>query len=143
MPKPDGIFVSAILADRILTENNGILSAIRMVDLLNVSGPEKFLIVVDSNLLVLFKSAKPQRFTATIEGFDPDGQKWLNRQDFPIVLNGGAHGHNLLMLLKFTAQKEGIYSIQISADGEVVQWIPIQVTRTSPEPVKSPTPSAS
>ena len=143
MPKPAGVFVSAFLADRILAEADGVLSAIRMLDVVQVTGPKNFIISVESNLIVLFKSENPQQFTATLRGFHPDGSTFVMPQDFQITLTGGAHGVSLLMILKFDADKEGIYWMEVVVADEVVQWVPLQVKRISTEQGELPKPSAS
>lgn len=140
MPEPsDYLSASAILCERTLTEkDSNIISAIRMMDVVSMELPPSqtnigtlaLLPPVQTNLIVVFKSEKPRRFTTHLRGLRPNKEEFASGE-YPVELAGGAHGHCILLPISFEAKFPGIYWFEVWVDGNLLQRIPLFVKHTT------------
>ena len=144
MPDLPKIYTSLLLCNEVLKEDNGVLSAIRIVDKfivpkLPVTEPaSKVLALIEFWVLVIFKSATPCEFTATLSGLSPEGKdRPLDPQHFPVRLNGGAAGHQLMIRIGLVNPPEGDYWFNVAINGEIIQQTPARVTYLQQTPVPS------
>jgi hypothetical protein len=123
----------AVLCERVLQEQDGVLSAIRIIDrLIRVSaGPsapgdmEPFSHVLAA--LVCLKSGQARgRFTLTIRAETPSGQQ-LDALSLPVQLGGEDQGANLIINIPFTVEHEGLYWFDVMLEDELITRMPLRV----------------
>ena len=122
----------ATFCERVLTEQDGVLSAIRIIDTLNVE-------VLDSDLA---KSAKervmllvglrsgPFKGTGTLKlvAVNPDGEPSKNISSTPVELLGGPHGTNIIVTLATDVSKSGVYWYEIYFNDKLLTRTPLSVS---------------
>jgi hypothetical protein len=105
-----------VLCDKVLQEQDGVLSLIRVVDRIfqTAVGPtaptEMPLVAVNLTLVVMFKSGDARgRYPMTIRLEAPSGQV-VNEMQFPVLLEGeGDRGANLTLGVQLQLDQEGLY----------------------------------
>jgi hypothetical protein len=128
--KPD-VYVSAFFCDRVLQEHDGILSAIRVVDLFSVKIPEQgagsFVPRLETNLLVIFRSESPAEFVATIRATDP--RRKIQSSDIPVTLTGesGVYVFTMAVTLFINGVLEGTNWYDILVNGSLANRLPLVI----------------
>ena len=144
--------MAAYFCDRVLQEQNGVLSTIRIVDRWTVNGPTETmpLTVLQTFLVVLFKSGL-YRGTGqlTLTPISPSNVR-MEPIILPIVFGGDDDaGAGTVLPIGFPVQEDGPYWFEVSLAGQglptyVVTCIPMRVVylRIGPTPGNpSPPPS--
>lgn len=130
MNKPPYL-LAAFLCEKVLTEQDGVTSAIRIFDrvfvpYLEKEDPPKSAVAL--TLLLMFKSGGFKgKATVTISLFAPSGAKrpdTTQEVTFPEQVNGGA---NIVGNIAFSPKEEGLYWFEILLNGESVTRIPLDV----------------
>lgn len=124
----------AAICERVLTEKDGVLSAIRFVDRLEVSAdakeaPEKMPTVpISLTALISFKSglARGKR-TLRVPVNTPKGDQIPSPQTFTLLFTDETPGTNVLICFVFGAEVEGWYWFDVVLDDEIVTRMPLQV----------------
>src|SRR5947209_7218768 len=146
MPVDPDKFLSAaafLCQDAIIEKDTNILSAIKLMDRLDIDLPASlpanatFVIPIKTTVVVTFKSPIPRRFTAHIIGRRPDKSEFASGA-YSLELTGGAHGHTLLMPVRFESTSAGIYWFEVWVEGDVLQRIPLEVRHTATAQSESP-----
>ena len=125
------IYVSAFFCDRLLREHDGILSAIRVVDLFLVPVPEQgatpFIPRLETNLVVIFRSESQAEFTATIRATDPQGT--IQSSSSPVSLTGepGIYVYTMSITIFINDVLEGTHWYDILVNGSLANRIPLHV----------------
>lgn len=133
-PGRPSIYASAFFCDRLLREYDGVLSAIRVIDLFSVMVPEpgasSFVPRLETNLLVIFRSESPAEFVATIRATDPRGI--VQSSNAPVTLTGepGTYVYTMAITLFINGVLEGTHWYDILVDGSLVNRIPLHVRHT-------------
>lgn len=125
---------AAFFCERVLQEQDGVLSAIRLIDRLTrvQTGPqappdmEPFAHIL--TILIVFKSGQARgRFTVTLQPETPAGVQ-LDAVDLPVQLSGGEEqGANIVLNIPFTFEQEGLYWFDVSFEGNLVTRMPMRV----------------
>lgn len=123
----------AVLCEKVLTEQDGVLSVIRIVDRLTISaaGPEPpdEMPATQLNLvaLVAFRSGSARgRYKVKLRPEDPSGIQ-LPVLEMPIHFEGEERGANIVVGFNFVAEHEGLYWIDVLFQEDVVTRIPLRV----------------
>jgi hypothetical protein len=146
MPPYDQIYISAFLCEKVLKEESGVTSAIRMVDrhLVSLSvtaeKPEteiaEFLkqhpptYRVEGFFFVIFKSEQPKKFTAWIRGETPTGKEFAKKEFPDIELRGAPFGHSLILEFALAVQTQGIYWFEVLVGDDLRHRTPLEVVIT-------------
>ncbi len=127
---------AACLCERVLEEKDAVLSAIRIVDRIQLQGvappgmepPQMLPVPIQLVALVMLKngSARGTR-RLSLQPRTPAGFK-LPGPSIPILLEGDDdRGVNIRLLIQFSAEEEGIYWFDVLLDDEVVTRMPLRV----------------
>ena len=154
MPVTGGPYLTAAyFCEKVLREQDGVLSTIRIVDRWTVNGPTEAmpLTVIQASIVVLLKSGLYRgtgRITAT--PISPSNQR-MEPIILPVVFGGDDdNGGGAVLPIGFPAQEDGLYWFEISLEGQglpayVVTCIPMRVvylrigpTLGRPSPPASP-----
>ncbi len=133
--EPNGPFLSAaFLCERVLTEQDGVASFIRVVDrkthrAVGPGAPEE-MPELDLNwwLVVAFKAGAARGRSAleiTIEA--PSGLRLGNPMEVPVLFEGDDRGVNVVAELGLKLREEGLYWIRVRLDGLQVTRIPFRL----------------
>ena len=142
--KPDphtGPFLQlASFCEKVLTEGDGVLSLIRIVDRITqtatgVEVPEDMppFVISDLKLVITLKAGEARgRFAVKIRPEDPSGSQ-LRPFEVPVHLIAGNQGVNLITDMQFPVQHEGVYWFDIffapggGGDDWLLTRIPLEV----------------
>jgi hypothetical protein len=128
---PSKVYTSAFFCDRLLREHDGILSAIRVVDLFSVQIPEEmarpFTPRLETRLVIIFRAAIPAKFVATIRATDPSGR--AQESKFNIALTGvaGMYVYTAAIDLFINGALEGTNWYDILIDGILSNRLPLHI----------------
>jgi hypothetical protein len=139
MPETGPHVVIAVICERVLTEQDGVLSLIRVVNRVTNTAtgpdpPKKMppLLVRDLSMVIALKADRARgRFSVSLIGEDPMGVRTpLGEQD--VNLSAGNRGVNLVSPLQFALQHEGVYWIDVLLGGpeqedELLTRVPLEV----------------
>ena len=123
----------AVLCEKVLTEQDGVLSVIRVIDRVTVSsaGPDVPEAMpptqVSLSAVVSFRSGSARgRYTVRLRPEDPSGMQ-LPALEMPVHFEGEERGANLVISFNFLAEHEGLYWIDVLFQEDVVTRIPLRV----------------
>ena len=107
---------AAALCEKVLQEQDGVLSLIRVVDRIihSAIGPgapdEMPPVPVNLTAVILLKSGEARgRYEARIQLEAPSGQEIGDPVSLPVLLEGEERGVNLIVAIGFQAEQEGLY----------------------------------
>ncbi len=125
---------AALLCERVLQEQDGVLSAIRMVDKVTVQIVEgakgKVKPTVKLAVLVAFKSGPMKgKHILKVAPRTPSGRKMdvKGQFKFPLVFEGSEHGSTTVINLVVDVSEEGVYWFDVYLGRRVVTRIPLTV----------------
>ena len=132
MPNTKPLVSVACMCEKILTEKDGVLSAIRLVDTFFVERPiqplpENVKAGIQMSALVSLKSGDvtgEQEIKITLR--KPSGET-KEIGSWKVVLNGGEHGANFMMNMMMSGTEFGLLWLDVIWQGEVLTSIPIKV----------------
>jgi hypothetical protein len=129
----------AALCERVLTEQDGVLSLIRVVDRITQAAageevPEQMppFLLSNLNLVVMLKAGEAQgRYAIKLRILDPSGVH-LPERELPVHFEQGNRGTNIVSPVQMPIQYEGVYWFEIFLSGRRAEdWlltrIPLQV----------------
>jgi len=140
MPGP--FLAAAILCEKVLVEQDGVFSAIRIVDQINhaIVGPdvpdELPTITIDLTALVVLKAGDARgRYAVRLRPEKPSGQR-MPPAEFAVRFDAGPNqGSALLLPMRLEVDEEGLYWIDVhfvadrgSGDGELLTRMPLTVS---------------
>jgi hypothetical protein len=137
MPIAGGPFlVAAFFCDKFLREADGVLSAIRIVDRWNVTGPTETMqpAILQTNLLILLKSGLYHGSAQLLLTPISPANERLPTVTFPILFEGTEeNGSGIAIPMAFPAQETGVYWFEIRLQGQALQSsmitaVPMRVT---------------
>jgi len=150
MPITSGPYLAAaFFCDKVLREADGVLSAIRIVDRWNVTGPSETMppTVLQTNLLIMMKSGVYRgQAQLTVTPIAPSNQR-LQPITFPVLFEGeDERGNGIALPLAFPAQEDGTYWFEITLSGQalpqrVITAIPMRVAYLQAFGAPMPNPS--
>ena len=125
----------ATFCERVLSEKDGVLSAIRIIDTLNINvlpGTDVDGLVQKLDLLITIKSGDFNgEGTLKIRAIAPNGEPMKNGESITrMVLNGGVHGANVHISVGITVNVKGTYWYEISFNDRVLTRTPLSVSVT-------------
>jgi hypothetical protein len=127
---------AAVCCERVLQEKDGVLSAIRIVELLTVpelpsnAPPGATLLPYPLTLLVALKSGDfvgESRVSLIVES--PDGKRTPFPESWPFVFSGGDQGINILANFALPPDKPGLYWFEVLSNDEVLTKVPFKLVR--------------
>jgi hypothetical protein len=142
---PDSVkpyLTAAFLCEHVLQEKDGVVSAVRIVDIFYTEYPYqdipegKIPATIVKGLLT-FKGG-PGEYMTRIEVVDLTTQESQGRTEMPVPLKGGSYGYNIILKIPVALNTIGRYGINVEIDGEQLIQIPFEVKR-KPQP-ESPLP---
>jgi hypothetical protein len=147
MPITGGPYLScAFFCEKVLREQDGVLSAIRIVDRWNVTGPTQDMVptVIQAFLVVLFKSGIFRgQAQITITPISP-GNTRMQPIMLPVLFEGeDERGAGIIVPMGFPVQEHGTYWFEVSLSiapnpPQVVTAIPMRVAYLQIGPMGPP-----
>jgi hypothetical protein len=136
--------VSAFLCERVLTEKDGVQTYVRVVDIFSAKITPGARARLQAWLIIILRSADAKGdYTVTVRMNSPIGKITPMGEGMPAQMKGGEHGISFNVLMIIDVEHEGVYTIDVLLDGEVVTRVPFKVRLETvlPEP-EHPTQSA-
>ena len=123
MPTRGPHLVAAVICERAITEGDGVISLIRVIDRVTTSAtgvdPPEVMPAITASLqmVVMLKADEAKgRYTIKLVIEDPSGErKQVGEQD--VNLKPGNQGANLMIGLNMTLGREGVYWIDVMFGG--------------------------
>jgi len=132
---PTGPYLAAaFLCERVLGEQDGVFSFIRVVDrrthtVVGPDAPEAMpAITIDWYLVLLWKAGSARgRQEATLQIEAPSGLRVGDTQRLPVLFEGEDRGVQIVAQLGLQLQEEGLYWIDVRLDHRPVTRIPFRL----------------
>lgn len=129
-PKPT--IVQAIFCEKVLQEKDGVHSAIRIFDRMNLPPlanlPQGATFVPFG---VFFVSARSADYTGTLDltirMTAPDGRQQVLPEKFPSLFTGGNQGVNIIIQVNIDVRHRGLCWFEVMAGDEVLSRTPLSV----------------
>ncbi len=122
-----GPFVQiAALCEKVLHEQDGVVSLIRIVDRYTVAAPQKGkpLTPIQPTAVILFKAGfATGKYLVKLKVHTPSG-KILPEQEFPVLFEGHDRGAGIVAVMNLALEEEGLYWIDV-----ILQDNPAPITR--------------
>lgn len=125
--------VAAILCEKILQEQDGTISIIRMIDRLAITvsaliSPETMPPTpITLQALISLKSGSAKgRETIVVRTETPSGLT-LPDQLFPVLFEGDDRGVNIIITLNIIVGQEGVYWFEVRLDKQFLTRIPLRI----------------
>ncbi|MEO8103824.1 MAG: hypothetical protein ABI790_14980 [Betaproteobacteria bacterium] len=136
----------ATFCEKVLNEEDGVLSAIRIFDTMKIQ-LTKDAAQLDApqmaNLLVVMKSGDfIGKGVVKIVGVSPDGKELKGVVTMPMTFEGGAHGNNLIVSMAIRTNKSGLYWYETYFNDKFLTRTPLSVYVTE-KPTEKPQPTKS
>ncbi len=130
----DGPYLSlAAICEKVLTEQDGVLSLIRIIDRVVVATagsdvPDELPPTpLNFTVVVALKSGSARgRHKITLRPENPSGQQ-MNSLEVPIHFEGEDRGANVIIGFNMTAEQEGLYWIDVLFGETVLTRMPLRV----------------
>ena len=130
----DGPFLqAAVFCERVLLEQDGVASIIRIVDRLvsqavGPDPPEKMpLLQTQISLFICLKSGFAKgSYYINVEGTSPTGRR-INIGSFPVLLEGDDRGVNIAGMADLRVDEEGLYWFDIRFEKRFLTRIPLRI----------------
>jgi hypothetical protein len=131
----------ACVCEKVLREEDGVLSAIRIVDTFTVDVPEELETLgsvvgkrlAPSTRMTALVALKSNEFQGTGEVTlrirTPSGKLNPSPTVYPVLLKGGEHGANFIIGLEILANEFGRFGVEILWNGDVLGTIPFLLKR--------------
>jgi len=124
---------AALVCERVLTEQDGVLSLIRVVDRffqreINTADPEQMPpFTVNATIAIMLKAGAARgRQTLRLRPEVPAGIR-LPEVSAPVFFEGEERGVNLLLPMQFQAAQEGLYWFDVILEDRLLTRIPLRV----------------
>jgi hypothetical protein len=148
----DGPFVTAaLICERVLREDDGALSAVRMVDMVTLTPidepiPEGTAALATGLRLFLLVSFKGgvlgSQHVLTVIGHSPSGASETfppSAAELNTTVPGAAPGFNVIVHLQMGMKSQGVYWFEVRLDDRKVTAVPLLVAFAPPAPHPEPT----
>jgi hypothetical protein len=138
MPKPKPYVQVAAVCESALEEKDGVFSAIRIIDTITVEAeppslPQNIVPTVQFAIVVFLKSGDVTgQSRVSIKMRRPSGAV-VEAGSWPIVLNGGEHGANIIAKTRLETGEVGLFWFDVHWNDEVLTRIPLRLARAPSE----------
>ncbi len=138
-----------MLCERVLQEQDGVLSFIRMVDRIVSTAvgtdvpAEMPAVPVNLTMVIVLKSGDARGSYAVRVGLEAPSGQHLGDQQLPVLLEGeGDRGINLIVNLAFQAEMQGIYwfSVYFGDQDVLLTRVPLRIVYQPQRVGAAPTP---
>lgn len=121
----------AVLCEKVLHEQDGVLSLIRMVDRYSIPEPQKGKppMPIQPTAVILFKAGfATGKYYIKLKIHTPSG-KILPAQEFPVLFEGNDRGAGIVAIMNLTLDEEGLYWIDVNLQDSAapVTRIPLRI----------------
>jgi hypothetical protein len=132
MPTTKPLVAIATVCEKVLQEKDGVASIIRVVDLFTLPhNIQRSELALPLTVAVSLKSGDARgTFELELQVRKPNGETKTLPEKWPIVLEGGAHGANLMVQFALKTEQLGLYWIDVLCDGEVLTSMPVTLQQS-------------
>jgi len=119
----------AVFCEKVLQEKDGVLSAIRIIDRINVSGTDKEMrqTAISPTLVLVFKSGFFRgKLGIKVAPKTPSG-KSLPELEFPALFEGEDRGVGIIANMGVIAEEEGLYWFDVLLQDDLITRIPLRI----------------
>jgi hypothetical protein len=131
--------VAAVMCEQVLTEKDGVVSLIRLVDTLNTNvmgGKDETdadtlpALAMSLTLFISFRAGPARgKREAAVFLYDPTGTRKAEAGPFPMVFTAAEEGHNVNIMLNLVLKDMGLYWLEIVMAGKVLSRVPMTVKK--------------
>lgn len=124
--------VAAVLCENVLIEQNGILSAIRIIDRITITpGPGAPEVMppfpVQVRCLIIFRAGIAQgSYPIRLNVTNPAGNEF-SLATLPVLFEGNDRGVNLNLTLNFEVRQEGLYWFGVYIHDQLFTRVPLRI----------------
>lgn len=124
--------VAAVLCENVLIEQDGVVSAIRIVDRITVTpglgAPESMPpMPIQLKCLIILKAGVAQgSYPVKVTVTGPSGQE-AHLATLPVLFEGNDRGVNLNLAMNFVAQQEGLYWFGVFVHEQILTRVPLRI----------------
>lgn len=133
MPNKTPFVSAAFVCERVLQEQDGVLTAVRIVDTFTMSspedGPQMVPIGVELTLLVMLKSGDVQGSSHVELRLRFPSGKIQELGKHAITLKGGEHGANIIAKLRVPIKEYGLHWFEVYWDSHALTSVPLRLLR--------------
>lgn len=145
MPNDKPYVAAACLCDKVVRGDDGVISLTRIIDTFKIIPqpiPADTTPVIEATLFLALKSGDVRgQSEVVLAARNPAGHA-AKEAKFPILLNGGEHGANLIVTLLFPATPLGLHWIDVKWGGHLLTSVPLKLAEAAPDqPAAANTPS--
>ena len=118
----------AVFCEKVLKENDGVMSFIRIVDRITFAMPSASATPPALPLFVvlMFKAGDAKgTFSISLRAIGPSGQQ-IGTIEMPVLFEGEDRGANVVLQLSFQPVEEGLHWFDVLVDGQRVTRIPLR-----------------
>jgi hypothetical protein len=116
--------------EKVLWEKDGVLSAIRFVETFTLTEPAPEGMLLPLTLLVSLKAGEyTGKGELSLVMQAPDGARVPVPEKWPLSFCGGETGANVILNLAFSAQKLGLFWVEVLWNGELLTKVPIKLAQ--------------
>jgi|1186.fasta_scaffold174168_3 hypothetical protein len=139
MSDPGGPHLAAaLICENVLQEQNGVISAIRIIDRVHFHSEDESRRERQVTVLVTLKSGAARgRYKVGIRIEKPSGEQG-STFEAPVFFEGEERGVNLILPTHFAPEQEGLYWFDVFFEGERITRIPLRALFEPPPRVESP-----
>lgn len=119
----------AAICEKVLREEGGIISMVRLIDTFNITGDSKELPpgVVSFVIYVALKSGEAiGKRTVEITGYSPSGEKIHSRKQ-EVNFEGGVAGAGVIANVMMTVKETGTYWFHVKLNRQEMTRIPLKI----------------
>lgn len=124
----------AAICERAITEKDDVLSMIRIVDRVTVTGEgpeapaEMPTVRLNPTIVLAFKGGDAVgAHTVQVEFESPEGESVLPTREFPIALDRPESGAAIVLQATLELSKVGTYWVAVSVDGQLMTKLPYEI----------------
>lgn len=142
MSKAKPLVAVAAGCEKVLWEKDGVLTAVRFVETFTMREPAAEGSLIPLTVLISLKAGDytgKGELSMAIQA--PDGQRVEIPERHALTFNAGETGANVIVNLAFSAQKLGLFWIDVLWDGESLTRVPIKLALGLPAPAAPGPPS--
>jgi hypothetical protein len=144
MPVPGGPYLTAAcFCDKVLIEQDGVVSLIRIVDRWNIAGPTGEIppgTLINTTLFLLFRSGIHRGSgQVTITPILPEGEKMASIFTSVSFEGDDERGAALVLPVAFPAREAGMYWFEVNLEGVgVITYVPLRIVYLRSGPMAMP-----
>jgi hypothetical protein len=128
MPAIKPLVAIATVCERVLQEKDDVMSIIRVVDVFTLPQDMPNDYVLPLTIAVFLRAGAAEgTFELQLQVRKPNGEIKTIDEKWPVVLNGGSTGANLIVQFGLKTEGFGLYWVDVLCDSDVLTSVPVKL----------------